>query len=92
LRSDPSDVCALLERLPVAIAWIGTYGKLIRKLAYIPEVTIAQIDLTRNYISCIHRIIILDEAKAIHKLDLGDVTRTILEMALNVFLGHCRTD
>lgn len=46
--------------------------------------------LTRNHIPSIKSIIILNEAKAIHELDLSDVASPILEMVLDVFLGDCR--
>ena len=46
--------------------------------------------LTRNHISRIHRIIILDEAEAVHQLDLCDVTSAMsLEVGLDVLLRHC---
>lgn len=35
---------------------------------------------TWDDISCIHRVIIFDEAKAIHELHLGDITSPIFEM------------
>lgn len=45
---------------------------------------------TRDHVSRVKCIIILDEAKAIHELDLGDVTRSFLEVALDIFLCDCR--
>lgn len=46
-------------------------------------------ELTGNYIPSIQCIIILDEAEAIHELDLGYVSSTILEVVLDVFLRDC---
>ena len=51
---------------------------------------LVEAQLTRNHIPSIKSIIELDKAKAIHKLDFGDVTSTILKMILDIFLGHCR--
>lgn len=47
------------------------------------------LELTRNHIPSIQCIIILDEAEAIHELDLGNVSSTILEVVLDVFLRDC---
>ena len=46
-------------------------------------------ELTRNYIPSIKCIIVLDEAEAVHELDLGNVPSTILEVVLDVFLRDC---
>lgn len=46
-------------------------------------------ELTRNHIPSIQCIIVLDEAEAVHELDLGDVSSTILEVVLDVFLCDC---
>ncbi len=46
-------------------------------------------ELTRNHIPSVQRIIILNEAEAIHELDLGNVPSTILEVVLDVFLRDC---
>lgn len=44
--------------------------------------------ITRNHISSIHGILILDESKAVHELDLLDCTGAMSgEMGLNVSLG-----
>lgn len=44
--------------------------------------------ITRNYISGIHGILVLDESKAVHELDLLDCTGAMSgEMGLNVSLG-----
>ena len=47
------------------------------------------VKLTRYHIPSIQRVIVLNEAEAIHELDLGDVSGTILEVVLDVFLGDC---
>lgn len=47
---------------------------------------------TRDHVSRIKCVVILDEAKAVHELDLRDVTRSFLEVALDVFLCDCRPD
>ena len=44
--------------------------------------------LTRNDITRIHRIAVLDEAEAIHEFDLSDLTGAMaLEVVLNIRLG-----
>lgn len=44
--------------------------------------------LTGNDIACIHCILVLDEAEAIHELDLGDFASAMgLEMGLDIGLG-----
>ena len=48
-------------------------------------------ELTRNYIPRIQCIIVLDEAEAVHELDFGNVSSTILEVILDVFLRYCRS-
>ena len=49
--------------------------------------------LTRNHVPRIQRIVVLDEAKAVHELHLGDVTSAILgEMGLDIFLRHCEEE
>ena len=46
--------------------------------------------LTRDNISRIHRIVVLDEAKAVHELDLGNVASTMgLEVVLDIFFRDC---
>lgn len=47
------------------------------------------LELTRNHIPSIQCIIVLDKAEAIHELDLGNVSSTILEVILDVFLRDC---
>ena len=44
---------------------------------------------TRYNITSIGFVLILYEAKAAHEFDLGDGSRTVLEMVLDVFLGDC---
>lgn len=45
---------------------------------------------TRHDVASIHCIFILDEAEAIHQLDLGDLTRAMgAEVFLDVVLGRC---
>lgn len=47
--------------------------------------------LTRNDVSRIHGILVLDEAEAIHELDLGDLASAMgSEVAFNIGLGGCR--
>ena len=45
--------------------------------------------LTGNTIPSIQCIVILDKAETVHKLDLGNVSSTLLEVVLDVFLGDC---
>ena len=43
---------------------------------------------TGHDVTCVHRIFVLDKAKAIHKLDLGDLASAMgVEVVLNVGLG-----
>lgn len=44
---------------------------------------------TRNDVSRIEGVVILNEAEAIHEFDLGDIAGSFLEMTLDVFLGDC---
>ena len=45
-------------------------------------------ELTRDNISRIHGIFILNEAEAIHELDLGDFTCPMaIEVVFNILLG-----
>jgi hypothetical protein len=49
--------------------------------------------LTRDDIASVHSIFVLDEAKSIHELDLGDLAGAMAgEMGLNVGLGSCRQE
>ena len=46
---------------------------------------------TRYNIPGIHGILVLDEAKAIHELDLGDLARAVgRKVSLDIGLGGCR--
>lgn len=46
------------------------------------------VGLTRNDITGIHGIIVFDESKAVHKLDLGDLSSAVgFEMRLDISLG-----
>lgn len=45
---------------------------------------------TRNYIASIHRILVLDETKAVHELDLGDLAGAMsVEVGFNISFGCC---
>lgn len=64
-----------------------TYGKLRESVSYSFLKRVGGI-ITRNYISSIHGILVLDESKAVHELDLLDRTGAMGgEMGLNVSLG-----
>jgi len=53
------------------------------------HVKICEPSRTWNHIASIHGILVFDEAKAIHKLDLGNFTGSMsLEVRLNVGLGR----
>jgi len=44
--------------------------------------------LTRDDISRVHRVLVLDEAEAIHQLDLGDLSRAMgRKVSLDIGLG-----
>lgn len=64
-----------------------TYGKLDRSLA----LSVKDIDrakLTWNNIASIHSILILNEAEAVHELNLCDLASSMsLEVSLNICLG-----
>lgn len=48
--------------------------------------------LTWYDIARIHRILILDEAEAIHELNLGDLTRAMsVEVVFNIGLSSCKS-
>ena len=50
--------------------------------------TAAQRKLTRDDVAGIHGVLVLDEAEAVHELDLGDLASAMgLEMSLNFSLG-----
>jgi len=47
--------------------------------------------LTRDDISRVHRILVLDETESVHELDLGDLASAMGgKMGLNIGLGSCR--
>lgn len=44
--------------------------------------------LTWDNVTCVQGILVLDEAKAVHKLDFGDLAGTVgREMGLDIGLG-----
>lgn len=46
------------------------------------------ISLTRNYVARIHRILVFDEAEAIHQLDLSDLSRAMgIKMGFHIGFG-----
>lgn len=48
--------------------------------------------LTRHDITGIHGIFILDEAEAIHQLDLSDLARSMgAEVLFDILFGHCKS-
>ena len=43
---------------------------------------------TRNHVACIHGVFVLDEAEAIHELDLGNLAGAMgVEVILDISLG-----
>jgi hypothetical protein len=47
---------------------------------------------TRNHIASIHSILVLDETKAIHELDLGDLAGAMsVEVGFDIGFGRCVT-
>ena len=48
--------------------------------------------LTRNNITRIQRIFVLNKTKAIHQFDLGDLARMGVEVRLDICLGSCGYD
>ena len=49
---------------------------------------VAIIDLTRDYITSIHSILVFDESEAIHELDFGDFSSSVgVEVGLHVRFG-----
>ena len=57
-----------------------------------PANYISESALTGNDVPRVNRIVILDESKAIHELDLTDSARAILEVGLNFVLSDCRPE
>jgi hypothetical protein len=48
---------------------------------------------TRNDVASIHSILIFDETKAIHKLDLGDLASSMsVEVGFDISFGCCVID
>lgn len=48
------------------------------------------LELTWDNVSSVHRIFVLDEAKAVHELDLGNLAGAMgVEVVLNIGLGSC---
>jgi len=48
--------------------------------------------LTRNHVAGIHGILVLNESKPIHELDLSDLSCTMgIEMGFDIRLGRCVT-
>lgn len=48
----------------------------------------AWLKLTRDNITSVHCVLVLDEAKSVHELDLSDLTSAMrLEVALDICLG-----
>ncbi len=60
----------------------------MRVLAYIRRASGVGGQLTWNDIASIHRILVLDEAEAVHKLDLSDLASAMGgEVVLDIGLG-----
>lgn len=72
-----------------------TYGRLLRRGqsmlangAAAKEQSWRGMTLTRNDVTGIHGVLVLDEAKAVHQLDLGDFTSSMgRKMSLDILLG-----
>ena len=84
-KSEPSERldCFVHER-------DGAYGKLdeISKLSTSPYETATGLP-TRHHVPGIQRVVVLNEAKSIHKLHLGDSAGAILgKMGLDIFLRN----
>jgi hypothetical protein len=86
-RQVPSGSCAS--------TWISSYGKLKKKSAHLLHKICSvkksckmRRQHTRHDITCVHSIFVLNKAKAVHKLDLGDLASAMgVEVVLNVGLG-----
>ena len=87
-RQVPSGSCAS--------TWVASYGKLKKMLAHLLHLNICSIKKsckmrrqhTRHDITCVHSIFVLNKAKAVHKLDLGDLASAMgVEVVLNIGLG-----
>ena len=65
----------------------STYGRLLTLLAVVRYQQNRK--LTRHDVARIHRVLVLNEAKAIHQLDLSDIPGAMgREMGLNISLGR----
>ena len=86
-RQVPSGSCAS--------TWVASYGKLKKMLAHLLHLNICskksckmRRQHTRHDITCVHSIFVLNKAKAVHKLDLGDLASAMgVEVVLNIGLG-----
>src|SRR4051794_18158734 len=59
-------------------------------IRFIRQAEVGERECTRNHVASIHSILVLDEAKAIHELDLGDLAGAMsVEMGFNIGFGSC---
>ena len=66
---------------------------MLRESASLQKFVVIEELPTRYHIPSVQRIVILDEAKAVHKLHFGNVAGAILgEMGLDILLRHCREE
>lgn len=49
--------------------------------------------LTGHNVFCVHRVLVFDETKATHQLDLGDLSRTVgVKVIFDILLGDWKTN
>ena len=86
IKSEPSVHVRDLHTGTCTSEAVSTYGKLHRMLAVARKRIAAK--LTRHNVTRVHGVLVLDETKAVHELDLSDFTSAMgLEMGLDFCLG-----
>ena len=86
IKSEPSVHVRDLHTGTSTLEAVSTYGKLHRMLAVARKRIAAK--LTRHNVTRVHGVLVLDETKAVHELDLGDLTSSMAgEVVLDVGLG-----
>lgn len=86
MKSEPSVNVRIMRTGASVSKVVSTYGKLDAKLA-ITRMRMAT-KLTRNDVTRVHGVLVLNETKTIHELDLSDFASAMgLEMRLDFCLG-----
>jgi hypothetical protein len=88
LAHEVGTICESVRRtVPEGVRCYVTYGKLCSRLGRI-QCEVLKSKLTRNNVTRVHRVLVLDEAEAVHELDLSDLASAMgLEVGLDICLG-----